>query len=226
MQRGANPNIPRTDGRTFLIELVGYTPRTYQTSEIIGLLLRNNVDANVKDNLGKPALFYTIDWDDVLELFLESPMVDVDIQDRTGKTALMVACEGNFDEAVELLLSNGADPFMIDDLGQSTSQYAVSPEVDSLLIIWEDSYRKNFESSKIQLNKKLTAGRTLKPVLGQKYLPDRIVKESEYDRLCMIKALQRNNKTDLQALAASLKIPISNKSKTQLCQDITKSLKL
>jgi hypothetical protein len=194
---------------------------------LIPLLLQYNVDVNAKDNNGQPTLFYGVGNSSTLKSLLKSPNLDLDNQDdTTGTTALMLACENNDETSIQLLLKAGADPFMTDDNGHIAVQYAITEEVDHLLGEWEERYRADFEESKKLLNGKLMAGRRLKPMLNERYLPDRIVSESEYDRLCLIKALQRNPKQDLQALAASLKIPYSSKSKPALCQDIVKKLNI
>jgi ankyrin repeat protein len=219
LDAGLDPNIPDNEGLTFLIY-------SEDEPDMIRLLLKYNVDVNARDSEGRTALFYVLRRNRSLAVLLTSPTLDLDIQDNNGKTALMFACERDLPDAIAFLLESGADPFMTDDTGHIAAQFATNGNVDAELSQWEADYKQQFEQSKLSLNGKLMAGRRLKGVLSEKRLPDRIVDEAEYGRLCLVKALQRNPKQDLQALAASLKIPYSSKTKTQLCQEISTKLNL
>jgi ankyrin repeat protein len=50
--------------------------------------------------------------------------VDVNIQSKSGQTALIVAVGANEEEMVEALLKAGADPDVKDLMGTSARQYA------------------------------------------------------------------------------------------------------
>jgi hypothetical protein len=56
-------------------------------------------------------------------------------------------------------------------------------------------------------------------------LMQRVVQQSEYDRLCNPAYINRMKKAEIQALARSYAIPIGNKTKATLCQDIAQKLK-
>ncbi len=44
---------------------------------------------------------------------------NINIVDKDGQTALMVACYDDFDDIVALLLDNGADMNIVDERGQT-----------------------------------------------------------------------------------------------------------
>jgi uncharacterized protein len=52
---------------------------------------------------------------DIINMLLKAG-AKVDLRDESGRTALMYASTGPFPKAVELLLENGADPNLVDDV--------------------------------------------------------------------------------------------------------------
>ncbi len=89
------------------------------------LLVRHGAAPNVFDNVGTPAILYSVHHMQTMELLLENG-ADPDLRDTSRMTALMeAALEGNA-EIVRLLLRYGADPTMRNWSGESAEDLAVA----------------------------------------------------------------------------------------------------
>lgn len=99
---------------------------------------------------------------------------DPNIQDKTGKTALMHAClEQAGPEILSLLLSNGADPTLEDRAGLSALVYAVSSGNNDVLRVLLDACRaKGKEVIIITTNKLLSGHQLTKQYLNVPPPPD------------------------------------------------------
>jgi ankyrin repeat protein len=205
------------------------------------LLLKYGADVNAKDTSGRTPLMLaaiTLAYGAINYLLL-TPDIDIDSRDKDGKTALMWAVSYNVvgmqqslsndlsAAIVNELLVAGADPLITSTQGKTARQYVRLPNALSvrLLSLAEDTWlAKNFEASQ-QLQQKFMISRRLRinQTLPQKDLGDYIIRRSEYDNLCV--GLHNNlNKPGVIALAKSLNIKTSNKTKSQLCTEISKRL--
>ena len=79
-------------------------------TEVVKLLLKENVDVNVQDEEGVTALMIASEngHTQVVDLLLKAN-VDVNVQDEEGVTALMIASENGHTQVVEVLLKENAD---------------------------------------------------------------------------------------------------------------------
>jgi ankyrin repeat protein len=217
LEAGANPDVANDVGLTPLMWAVNRAP-----PNIVTLLLDYSADVNAQNNDGLTALAYASGTHS-LPLLLNVNSIDLDIQDDQGQTALMRATVNGFTESVGLLLKAGADPLVKDNHGRIASQLTHNRVIKHILQDYEARYREDFDRAKDALFDKLLVASRLKGRLEERYIPENIFKQAEYDRLCVI--LQKNTKPDVQALASSLNIPLGNKTKSQLCAEILDKLK-
>lgn len=141
---------------------------------------------------------------------------------NAGRTALMFAVMLGDPKYVQMLLEAGADPLIKDKNGKTASQlYIKDPKISQMTYkadaIWlsEESKAKHDLQQKFMISQRLRTDQTL----PQRQLGDYIIRRSEYDNLCT--GLQSNlNKPGVVALAKSLRIPTSNKTKIELCGEI------
>ena len=186
---------------------------------------------------------------DILSYLLTVPNIDIDDVEDNGQTALMLAAQSNpvySRRVVAMLLEAGADPLVKSNDGRTARQYIVivNPEdavptnfnrlnaqieVSEMIEQAENIWRAEETRANQDLTKKFIVSRRLRegtdtPVqLPQRQLPDYIIRRAEYDNLCL--GLHNNlNKPGVVALARSLKIPISNLTKRQLCNAIAAML--
>jgi serine/threonine-protein phosphatase 6 regulatory ankyrin repeat subunit B len=91
--------------------------------EVVILLLKCNADINVQDYThGMTALMYTTTGGHVTtaeKLIAETDGTEVNLQDKKGRSALMIASVEGQDEVVQLLLGKGAAVDICDNDGQS-----------------------------------------------------------------------------------------------------------
>ena len=101
----------------------GVTPLLMATQKgnpgVVELLLRADARVNVAFADGTAPLHVAVNNGDfdVAEVLLRSPEIRVNQRTETLVTALAVACRHGHKELVRLLLENGADPNMVNDVG-------------------------------------------------------------------------------------------------------------
>jgi ankyrin repeat protein len=222
LRSGANPNVINSNGLTPLrIAILNRLP------DLVKLLIDSGADVNQKNNVGRTALMSASLQASVdsLDYLLTVPGIDIDATDIVGKTALMVAAAENRAITVSTLLAAGADPLIVSNQGKRARQYAehliVVGQLKRAEAIWRTaSYKANQDlQKKFMISRRLRGNQTL----PQKELGDYIIRRSEYDNLCI--GLQSNlNKPGVIALAKSLQIQTSGKSKITLCKEISDKL--
>jgi ankyrin repeat protein len=218
LEAGADPNVTTESGVTLLMEAA------YVYGEIIHILVDYAADVNAQNALGQTALMYGVSRSS-LSALLGVPSIDLDIQDRNGWTALMLAVSDEDRLSTNELVKAGADPLVKNIDGRTALDLAKKDYLKPILQRAEVQYNWRFRQAKNTLGEKLLISQKLRPsVGGSKDISDHIIKQAEFDNLCVM--LQRNTKPNVQALARSLKIPLGNKSKTQLCIEISDRLRL
>jgi ankyrin repeat protein len=237
---GADLNISNHRKYTPLMEAI-------DKPDILEFLLDNGADVNAQNIRGETVLcdiarsdkIGTVALAETLELLLERPDIDVDLADNTGVTPLIALIHNRRSsahkkDAVDALLAKGADPFMRDNKGKMALDYASTDDVNANAIrdamdIWkkgntdalQELTGKFMVSRRLRQGTQTTTGQRLE--LPQRQLPEYIIRRSEYDNLCT--GLQDNlTKPNIVALAKSLQIPTSNKTKSQLCGEISNKL--
>lgn len=218
LEGGCDPNIPNNIGVTPLIF------SAFQRPKFVTVLLKYNADPNVRDNDGDTALMYSVDNVTSNLALLSSRKIDLDIRNNEGQTALMMAVVVHASIAVSRLIDRGADPFIRNNDGATALQLSTDAYISGLLAEDEARYRRNFSQAKTRLLDKFVAVGRLRSDFGQRYLPEHIVRQAEYDELCL--ALYSKPKPRIQALAASLNISLTNKNKLQLCTEISDRLRV
>jgi ankyrin repeat protein len=115
----------------------GKTPIIYAAAsgqlEIVKLLLAQHIDINTRYANDLTLLMWACGPDDSVAepqaLAVASYLVDagahIDDRDARGRTALMIAAEGNHPEIAKLLLAHGADPSLKDKSGKRAADLTV-----------------------------------------------------------------------------------------------------
>jgi ankyrin repeat protein len=237
LESGADPNVSMNNGGTPLIYSI-YSPA------IVKLLLNKNADVNAQDKVGENALRRSVGLTlpETFQLLLNNPNINVDITNNTGDTPLMTAALVRLSTPyyVNALLDAGADPLMKNNIGKtaldlakmasrghdsSAKQKALMHAMDYWIIRKDVAARELNE--KLMIARRLRQGTTTteesRLELPSRDLTEGLIRKAEYENLCM--GLQNNlNKPGVIALARSLRIPTSNQTKAQLCQEIAKRL--
>ena len=253
LMSGADPNIAGEQGVAPLergvIELTRHGQINSDRKNIIKLLITHGADVNHRDEFGRTALIVAAAKlsVDIVDYLLTVPGIDIDIQDNEGKTALtwaityQIARPSGFAPTASYLIvlklrDAGADPLLKSNEGKTARQYVVKSNSDHTKLLLRDSEKlwlANTKAAQRDLQEKFMIARRLRMgvdtsegsrlELPQRQISEGIIRNSEYDNLCM--GLQTNmNKPGVIALAKSLNIKTSNKTKTQLCNEIAKRL--
>lgn len=219
---GANPNIPNAN----------WLPLNLAPIDMIDQFIEAGADINGVNPQGNTPLMTavgSIEPDRVAKL-LTIRGIDIDLADNNGHTPLMEAarlCDPATLAVVMLLLAEGADPLLRDREGRTASNLVPTANVQIARLL-EDSERTwiaNDALAKQDLRQKFLIARRLRTdqSLPQREIADGIIRKAEYDNLC--RGLQNNlNKPGVIALARSLNIKTTNKTKSQLCSEIAKRL--
>ncbi|HZI59777.1 MAG TPA: ankyrin repeat domain-containing protein [Pyrinomonadaceae bacterium] len=113
LAKGANPNEIGQYGRTALMEASSTTKVT--------LLLARGAQLNTKDEQGETALTRAVDRGDlaVVEALLKAGAEGLNAQNADGETLLMRAVREDRTDLAKSLLTHGADPNLVDVLGDT-----------------------------------------------------------------------------------------------------------
>uniref|UniRef100_A0A2I2ZYT8 Retinoic acid induced 14 n=1 Tax=Gorilla gorilla gorilla TaxID=9595 RepID=A0A2I2ZYT8_GORGO len=105
--------------------------------ECIRKLLQSKCPAESVDSSGKTALHYVKSKSEFICHFLLDHGADVNSRNKSGRTALMLACEIGSSNVVEALIKKGADLNLVDSLGHNALHYSKLSEnagIQSLLL--------------------------------------------------------------------------------------------
>lgn len=113
LAKGANPNEVGSYGRTALMEASSATKVT--------LLLAKGAQLNTKDEEGRTALTRAVDRGDlaVVEALLKAGAQGLNAPNSDGETLLMRAVREGRTDLAKSLLTHGADPNLVDVLGDT-----------------------------------------------------------------------------------------------------------
>lgn len=136
LEHGADGQAPDDTGKTPII----YAAASGQL-EIVKLLLARNIDLNARYANDLTLLMWACGPDDsvaepqALEVasYLVAAGAHIDDRDARGRTALMIAAEGNRPELVKLLLAHGADPALKDKAGKRAADLTVQSSLRETL---------------------------------------------------------------------------------------------
>lgn len=247
LEYGANPNVFTTSTYEQDSPLTKATEYPEADPAVVKLLLKFGADPNLEDVRGYTALDRLIsrilsDYGRdhkrfrCFEILVNDPHIDLDRRNRYyGETYLTTFAKSLLNTSyIELLLKAGADPFIANKDGQLVVDILKRPLIPEaepqrmrlLKIIlramatWTIAYSK---ASSDLTAKFMIARRLRQESLPQRDIADGIVRKAEYDHVC--RSLQSNLlKPAVIALARSLHIPTSNKTKYELCDEISKRL--
>lgn len=93
-------------------------------------LLKFGANVNERDNTGKNAFYYAAEsgFDACLDILLKhTPNFDemINVQDKDGISPLMILARKGNREALRVLISKGANPFLLNKNGKSSIDYAI-----------------------------------------------------------------------------------------------------
>jgi len=108
--------------------------------DLIDTIMKNNTNMNLKDSLGRNALFYTIlaatgDNADIVSLLIEKGTNPNEIENSEGNTALMIATKRDLKGTIKCLLEHNADPNIQNFQGNTALHIAILNNPTSLDII-------------------------------------------------------------------------------------------
>lgn len=127
LEAGANPDLPDASGRTALM-IACRTGRV----KMVDLLLEHSADPDSISKSGETALMCTQSVS-IARLLLDQD-ASPDLVNQAGKTALILAVESGHTGVVKKLLAKGADPNILDLMGQTALDVAgISPGLINLL---------------------------------------------------------------------------------------------
>jgi ankyrin repeat protein len=236
---GANPN-GETNEIPLIMAAIGKSKLT-NVIAVIDTLLSRGADVNYQWNNNETALMQLIDRNkhvplpnilQILRHLLEQPNMDINIETRGGKTALMYAAQTDDPAIVSLLLDYEPDPTITYRDGASAVKFA-GPNTRHMLEDYAANYPKLIRQAKenmlkrTMLQRRMTTGFKFPAELQieQKQIPQYIFARAAYDSLCT-QLNAKNTRAQLQELARSIGITPGNKSKKMLCTEISKKVVL
>lgn len=146
LKAGADPNVRDNGGKTALMH--GILNETKERENIVAALLKAGAAVDIQDNEGMTALMQVMNLMHYYDahrlaslLFPYKPKLD--IQSKSGETALMFAAEAGDKKSVKLLLDAGADPHILDNENKNATQHAKENANDSEAKLINDFIAKN-----------------------------------------------------------------------------------
>lgn len=105
---------------------------------IFDILLKNKIDVNMRDPLGRTPLHHAVFYRDIdTTTHLLEHGADPNIQDHDGKTPLHLAIRWGSLERVKLMLEHGADPNIRDHNGKTPLHLAIDDRPQAItLLMW------------------------------------------------------------------------------------------
>lgn len=115
----ADVNAMDSNGRMALIAAMEVLDPLKGLASIKVLLDSRDIDANMRDRLGRTALHYAAEGraNDALKLLVDSGKVDLDLTDNNGSSALHFAAYSGNSGAVKVLLDKAANAELADESG-------------------------------------------------------------------------------------------------------------
>ena len=216
LEYGPDLSLRNSDGWTPLL-----IAARYGDDETVKMLLENGADINDKNNNNSGILHLVIQNEQISSELIKKILENVDINavKNTGYTALMSATRLNMLEKVKLLLENGADVFIRNNISSQTALDLCSTDQCKGLLskyMWDRIYQ-NIKRLSRQYSRSGTA-RFPKDVW------ELILLRNKQKQLC--KTLSNDeNKNILINFALLLDIPVNeDMSKRTLCDLVSKQL--
>jgi len=124
LEKGANPNLSRPDGKTLLMIAAGLKDQV--SCKMVNLFIAKGVDVNARDAEEKTAFMYAVLADNIKVMHtLWTSKADINAVDDDGSSALLLAFHQK-KETIELLVSQGADVSVKDKHGQNILMLSAS----------------------------------------------------------------------------------------------------
>lgn len=137
---GANVNARDIRGNTALMFAA-----EHRHTNVIEFLLSNGAEPNIQGENGETALMRAYPNLHTLEVLLKGG-ADPDFQDDRGDTALIIAAEYKNENAIMLLLKNGADLTITNNQGLGAYDY-VDDTMKEKMFPYSDSYHRVMENA-------------------------------------------------------------------------------
>jgi ankyrin repeat protein len=224
LEKGSNPNTCR-NGRP----LISLMPANLN---MIDLLLNYGANPNLEDLPNKQTVLTKLIKDftyataeSVVKRLLQDASIDLDRIQSDGKTYLMqAALQADGYHYIKSLLEAGADPTIVNVNGKTAKYCAINPDTAFQLLAAEEDWIKQVDEAVNNLLRKFMVIRRLKQSgLIERHLCEHIIRLSQYAELCQ-GPNSNLNKPGLIALARSLYINTTNRTKIELCNDISSKL--
>ena len=130
MEKGANLNKVVNDGEPLInIAILSLDIDT------VKLMLENGVEINLCNDQGVTPLMKAVESGnkDIVKLFMESNIVDVDAVDEDNNTALYRAIKNQYVEIAEMLVDKGADVNMVCENDYTPLDWAIFKRKDEMI---------------------------------------------------------------------------------------------
>lgn len=140
-----NVNIENGFGVTGL-----HTACAYGNTDIVSLLLANNVDVNKVDARGDSPLIISVrgGYEKIIQQLLKSKC-DIDLKNKNGITALHVACQAGIMSIVTSLLKAGGDSTILDNDMKSCVDYLSEEKKEEIKTINSSNKRQKVDSTQV-----------------------------------------------------------------------------
>ncbi len=121
LRRGADPNVVSKKGSTPFLSIVPWADIS-----TIKLFIEHGANPNGVNGAGESALFLTRDLE-TAKLLVEKG-TSLDLRNRRGATALLMACEYGYHDIARYLIEQGADASISDNEGMACAFYLARSE--------------------------------------------------------------------------------------------------